>query len=318
MNYMIPYNIKTRFFGGRLLNQLIALKNLNLKYKKSDLAKYIYKLLRKKYWLGKKSIEYSDIVEIVWNKLIFENNNTGEINLRGIRFVNDNALISEYTEIFLCDFFEDFSMFEGEKLIAAQLLPLFTKDGPYQYEKVLLKSGDIVVDAGANIGVFSIFAISKGVDKVYAFEPEKNALQLLEKNIDLNNSNDNISIQPFGLSDRTQDEELISDPLTGHIAASIIRPKLINTLSEVIQCITLDEWVRENKVDRIDFIKADIEGAERKMLQGATNVLKVFAPRLAICTYHLDDDPEVLEKIIIDANPKYKIKHFGNKLFATV
>lgn len=69
---------------------------------------------------------------------------------------------------------------------------------------------------------------------------------------------------------------------------------------------------------RIDFIKADIEGAERNMLMGATKVLKEFSPKLAICTYHLADDAEVLRKIILKTNPKYVINNTSHKLFAYV
>jgi hypothetical protein len=43
------------------------------------------------------------------------------------------------------------------------------------------------------------------------------------------------------------------------------------------------------------------------MLKGAANTLKKFAPKLAICTYHLPDDPQVLESIIKEVNPDYKV-----------
>ncbi|MDR1741232.1 MAG: hypothetical protein LBR38_05220 [Synergistaceae bacterium] len=41
-------------------------------------------------------------------------------------------------------------------------------------------------------------------------------------------------------------------------------------------------------------------------------------PRLAICTYHLPDDPHVLEGLIRESNPRYNVVHKGGKLFAEV
>jgi hypothetical protein len=54
------------------------------------------------------------------------------------------------------------------------------------------------------------------------------------------------------------------------------------------------------------------------MLKGARRVLKEFAPKLALCTYHLPDDPNVMESLILEANPIYKVKHISKKLFASV
>jgi hypothetical protein len=81
---------------------------------------------------------------------------------------------------------------------------------------------------------------------------------------------------------------------------------------------TVDSFVAKNKLSRVDFIKADIEGEERTMLKGAAQTLRDFAPKLAICTYHYPDDPEVLEKIILNANPHYRIIQGPKKLFACV
>jgi hypothetical protein len=87
---------------------------------------------------------------------------------------------------------------------------------------------------------------------------------------------------------------------------------------ETIAITTLDNFAAENNLKRVDFIKADIEGAERLMLAGAKNVLKEFAPKLAICTYHLRDDPQVLESIIREANPAYKVVQLSKKLYASI
>ena len=54
------------------------------------------------------------------------------------------------------------------------------------------------------------------------------------------------------------------------------------------------------------------------MLRGATSVLRNFAPKLSICTYHFKDDPRVLENIIRQANPNYIIEHKYKKLYAYV
>lgn len=66
---------------------------------------------------------------------------------------------------------------------------------------------------------------------------------------------------------------------------------------------------KENALPRVDSIKADIEGYERYMLMGAQETLRRFAPKLALCTYHLPDDPEVLSELILikQANPDYNI-----------
>lgn len=47
-------------------------------------------------------------------------------------------------------------------------------------------------------------------------------------------------------------------------------------------------------------------------------MLKEFAPKLAICTYHLTDDKEVLERLIKEANKNYIIEHRYKKLYAYV
>ncbi len=88
--------------------------------------------------------------------------------------------------------------------------------------------------------------------------------------------------------------------------------------SYLVETITLDDFVKEKNLERVDFIKSDIEGFERNMLQGAQETLKNFAPKLALCTYHLPDDPEVMTDLIMQANPNYKIVYGRKKLFASV
>ncbi len=190
-----------------------------------------------------------------------------------------------------------------------------TGEGPYLYKDVQIKKGDVVIDAGANLGLFSALASSLGAI-VYAFEPVKSTREkYLEKTAQLN---ENINIVPLALSNTIGNILIKGD---SNVSASIVESrnqKQGDLINEIVSTTTLDDWVKQNNISKIDFIKADIEGAERLMLEGAQWVLKNFAPKLAICTYHLPDDKKVLTDLILKANPNYKIIHKWKKLYACV
>jgi FkbM family methyltransferase len=190
-------------------------------------------------------------------------------------------------------------------------------EGPYGYTDgafdVTVRAGDVVCDVGAWIGDYSAYAASKGAT-VYAFEPVKAIFDRLCETATLNETGKIIPVQK-GLG-KEEGRATISIEENNSGGGSIVIEKGVAT--EQIMITTLDQFVEENNLARIDFIKADIEGAERDMLRGATNVLKTFAPKLAICTYHFPDDPEVLERIIKEANPAYQVVHLRHKLFAAV
>ena len=205
-------------------------------------------------------------------------------------------------------------------------------EGPYELNKnVCLSSGDVVIDCGANMGLFSNIAIAKSCE-VYAFEPNK---AMRERYLNKYSSNA-LHIEEYALSDSTNGEEMFVE-VENHESGSYIadidlrgtgycnfqveegRKKYHDNISQYkVKVTTLDDWADKNKISRIDFIKADIEGAERLMLKGAWRVLQTYAPKLSICTYHFEDDPVVLERIIYQANPNYIIEHKYKKLYAYV
>jgi FkbM family methyltransferase len=189
-------------------------------------------------------------------------------------------------------------------------------DGPYSYVDtdfdVTVKKSDVVIDAGAWIGDFSAYAASKDA-AAYAFEPVSTVYETLVKTA-LLNENKIIPVKK-ALGDKNGEMDILI-PKIESSASSLYLP--VSGKKETIEVITLDEFVEKEKIKKVDFIKADIEGAERHLLMGAKKVLKEFAPKLAICTYHLPDDPELLEKIILDANPEYHVIHTSHKLFAMV
>jgi FkbM family methyltransferase len=202
-----------------------------------------------------------------------------------------------------------------------EILDKVMEEGPYGYVDgtfdVTVKANDIVIDVGAWIGDFSAYAASKGA-MAYAFEPTKNTFDILCKTVKINKLCGEGQIFPVSKGLGEREEKLMLGHCNDNSAGNSMIMRGNKSGKDEIVITTLDKFVEENKLAKVDFIKADIEGAERDMLRGATNVLKTFAPKLAICTYHLPDDPQVLEQIIMEANPKYKVVHLRHKLFAAV
>ncbi len=184
-------------------------------------------------------------------------------------------------------------------------------DGAYEFENVYLEEGDFIIDAGANIGLYSCYAANKGCT-VYACEPGKKSLEILEKQKMLY---DNIQIIPYGLSDHQGEMDLFESD-TGVLDSFYMNRG--NSQIRSVPIDTIDNLVERNMIKKVDYIKADIEGAERYMLKGATRTLKEMEPRLSICTYHFPEDAQILEEIIKEANPKYVVKHNWRKLYAYV
>jgi FkbM family methyltransferase len=81
-----------------------------------------------------------------------------------------------------------------------------------------------------------------------------------------------------------------------------------DTLSDTgveVQLTTIDNLVRELKLDRVDVIKMDIEGAEKPALHGGKSTIQRFRPRLTIATEHKADDFTELPKLLRGFDPTY-------------
>ncbi|MCL2074990.1 MAG: FkbM family methyltransferase [Betaproteobacteria bacterium] len=197
--------------------------------------------------------------------------------------------------------------------------PIAFFEGPYEYENVSMAEGDIVFDCGANMGLFSAVASRYGC-RVFAFEAIPDIIDnYLSKTANMNGS---IEVCNFAVWDKEEMLEFsfLLDNFGGSRCDQLLRKIDFKERRKqfTVPAITLDAFVERNGIRRVDFIKADIEGAERNMLLGARKILKEFAPKLSICTYHLPDDPEVLREIIMEANPKYQIVEKFKKMYAYV
>jgi FkbM family methyltransferase len=166
-----------------------------------------------------------------------------------------------------------------------------------------IKKGFVVIDAGANIGMFSVLASSLGA-KVYAFEPTKETYETLVRNI-----GNGIAINK-GLGDEKSFKTLISfaSESGGNILSDSPYYKNQRGAEERIEVTTIDDFINENAVGRVDFIKIDTEGYEAKILKGAANTIKKYKPVIAMSAYHNPNDKEDLPLLLKSICPGYVCK----------
>lgn len=146
-----------------------------------------------------------------------------------------------------------------------------------------LKEGDIVVDVGAYYGYFTIFAARKvgKTGKVIAFEPDPENFGILKSNVAAAGL-DNVVLIERGLFNKNTEVDLSSD----FSRSSIVENKNISNSGIKIQCSLLDDELMNLGINKIDFLKMDIEGAEIEALEGAEESLKNIL-HVAIACYHI-------------------------------
>ncbi|MDR0438937.1 MAG: FkbM family methyltransferase [Methanocalculaceae archaeon] len=191
----------------------------------------------------------------------------------------------------------------------------YVDEGPYEWGMVRVAPGDIVFDCGANFGVFSLLAAYRG-GEVFAFEPIQETREILRQTLALNPSLANrVRIVPYALGAKEGNAEftILMDTLIG---SSMVLPQ--NGRKICVPVTTVDAFTEAEGLDAVNFIKADIEGAERQMLVGAASILQRCAPKIAICKYHLADDGIVLAGLLRKANPRYMLNERWKKIYGYV
>lgn len=136
-----------------------------------------------------------------------------------------------------------------------------------------VRPGDVVVDAGANIGYYTVLA-SKLVGptgRVYAFEPDPTSFELLERNVRLNGA-DNVVAEQKALSNANTTLELFiaSDNKGEH---RIYQPEGEHRPSIKVPAVRMDDYLR-GKVDHVDFVKIDTQGAEAVIIEGMAETIR--------------------------------------------
>jgi FkbM family methyltransferase len=174
----------------------------------------------------------------------------------------------------------------------------------YHHPLVHVRPGDVVIDCGTHIGAFTRVALNEGASLVIAIEPEQANLAAFQRNFAKELKAGKVRLIPKGVLDAAGKLQLhLSKVGDSH---SIVIPQNAGK-DEAIEVTTLDSLADSLKLQRVDFIKLDIEGSEQKALQGARNVIRRFQPRLAVSSYHQKGDPAAICSIVWQVRADYLV-----------
>jgi len=156
-------------------------------------------------------------------------------------------------------------------------------DGIYEerflrFAASLLTRESVVVDIGANIGNHALY-LARKCAVVHCFEPNPRALERLARNISLNGFT-NVVVHPFGLGEKDETARFYDNIGENLGCGSFVAPNGPTTEIE-LPIHHAGTAISELNLDRLDFIKMDIEHMEGVVLRALGDVLKRFRPMVA-------------------------------------
>lgn len=181
----------------------------------------------------------------------------------------------------------------------------------------------VIIDVGGNCGLFCIPVEKEGY-KVYSFEPIEMNIELLEINKKENNC-ENLIIIPKALSNKNEKNKIFipycSDNTSFNQSVAVSNMSKKDYVEEYVECETFDTWINNNKPLNIGFIKIDVQGFEKQVLEGMDKFLDecndvyVFIEWDSKHTEKAGSSLEELENLLTTKGFEPVEKIFGDKLF---
>lgn len=174
----------------------------------------------------------------------------------------------------------------------------------YDHPSVQVNNGDIVIDCGAHIGGFTRMALVSGAKLVVAIEPERSNIAAFRRNFAEALKNGKVILVEKGVWNSKGFLPLHLSTTGDSHSVSIPQN---SGKDQTIELTTIDDLIRSLRLPGVDFIKIDIEGAERNALLGAKQLLKQKRPKLAVSSYHKKGDPVDICSIVWSLQSSYLV-----------
>jgi FkbM family methyltransferase len=170
-----------------------------------------------------------------------------------------------------------------------------------------VRSGDIVLDAGAHVGTYVRTALDAGAAKVVAIDPSPEAVECLRRNFRREVSDGRVIVYPKGVWDEEKALILFSNG-NGAAGDSFVAASTAAQRIDNIPVTTVDRIVAELGLPRVDLIKADVKGAAERMLDGAAGTISKFHPRIVISTEEAPEDPSRIASKVKALSADYQFR----------
>lgn len=169
-----------------------------------------------------------------------------------------------------------------------------------------VRQGDVVLDCGANVGVYARKALHDGARTVVAIEIAPENLTCLRRNFAKEIAAGSLVVYPKGVWDKDDMLTLKVSPDNSAADTVVLQQKgAVDSIK--VPLTTIDKLVPELKLDKVDYIKMDIEGAETNALRGGQATMARFHPRLSLSAYHLPTDPVRIPPLVKKAWAGYRM-----------
>ncbi len=138
----------------------------------------------------------------------------------------------------------------------------------------IVRPGMTVVDAGANIGYYTLLAAKSAGNggSVYAFEPDPAYYALLKKNIEVNRLSKIVELFQAAIGNAENKSAFFLGNFTANSFFSL--PGVTTDKTIIVDVVSLDKFFSERGWPSVDVIKMDIEGSEKTALDGMRGLLK--------------------------------------------
>jgi len=170
-----------------------------------------------------------------------------------------------------------------------------------------VQPGDLVLDCGANVGTFTRKALTAGAERVIAIEPSPRNVYCLRQTFRKEIDEGKVVVVAAALWHEAGVMELSvfrNSALDSLVMRSRVESRSTATLAEV-PLTTIDAVVADLGIEDVDYVKMDIEGAERNALRGAVRTITNHYPRMVIAAENLPDDIRAVPETIRGFAPNY-------------